>query len=193
MRVSLIVACGVLLTPTFAVAAAGLSDIVATEACWIRAPYALVKCQSEGGRYPARLVRARPMSSDEKWSLFPAGYCGIVPLDTVVDHIDQVAITPRFLVVRDRTGVFWAVALDEAVREPTQFPSLAAANEWLLQHGTAIVQENEFRPFEDVYRESRPPYSVVVPMVLIGSLVVGFVLLLKIWQRRHRRAFRGKA
>ncbi len=193
MRVSLIVACGVLLTPTFAVAAAGLSDIAATEACWIRAPYALVKCQSEGGRHPARLVRARPMSSDEKWSLFPAGYCGIVPLDTVVGDIDQVAITPRFLVVRDRTGVFWVVALDEAVREPTQFPSLAAANEWLLQHGAAIVQENEFRPFEDVYRESRPPYSVVVPMVLIGSLVVGFVLLLKIWQRRRRRAFRGKA
>ena len=193
MRVSLIVACGVLLTPTFAVAAAGLSDIAATEACWIRAPYALVKCQSEGGRYPARLVRARPMTADEKWSLFPVGYCGIVPLDTVVGDIDQVAITPRFLVVRDRTGVFWVVALDEAVREPTQFPSLAAANEWLLQHGTAIVQENEFRPFEDVYRESRPPYSVVVPMVLIGSLVVGFVLLVKIWQRRRRRAFRGKA
>ena len=133
------------------------------------------------------------MSSDEKWSLFPAGYCGIVPLDTVVGDIDQVAITPRFLVVRDRTGVFWVVALDEAVREPTQFPSLAAANEWLLQDGAAIVQENEFRPFEDVYRESRPPYSVVVPMVLIGSLVVGFVLLVKIWQRRRRRAFRGKA
>ena len=133
------------------------------------------------------------MTADEKWSLFPVGYCGIVPLDTVVDDIDQVAIAPQFLVARSRTGVFWVVGLDEAERKAVQFPSLAAANNLLVQEGAAVVQESEFRPFEAVYREYRPPFSFVVPLVIIGSLVVGFVLLLKIWQRRRRRAFRGMA
>ena len=133
------------------------------------------------------------MTADEKWSLFPVGYCGIVPLDTVVDDIDQLAITPQFLVARDRIGVFWVVRLDDAEREPMQFPSLAMVNEWLAREGAAVVQESEFRPFEAVYREYRPPFSFVVPLVLIGTPVVGFVLLVKIWQRRRRRAFRGKA
>ncbi len=133
------------------------------------------------------------MTADEKWSLFPVGYCGIVPLDTVVDHIDQVAIAPQFLVSRSRTGVFWVVALDDAEREPTQFPSLAMANEWLVQKGAAVVQESEFRPFEAVYQEYRPPFSFVVPLVLIGTLVAGFVVLLKVWRKRRRRAIRGLA
>ncbi len=133
------------------------------------------------------------MTADEKWSLFPVGYCGIVPLDTVVDHIDQVAIAPQFLVARCWTGVFWVVGLDEAERKAVQFPSLAAANNLLVQEGAAVVQESEFRPFEEVYREYRPPYSFVVPLVLIGTLVAGFVVLLKIWRRRRRRAIQGMA
>jgi len=123
------------------------------------------------------------------WSLFPTGYNGIVPLDTVVGDIDQVAITPQFLVACDRTGVFWVVELDDAERKASQFPSLAAANNLLVQEGAGVVQECEFRPFETVYQEFRPPYSVVVPLALIGSLAVGIVLLLAIWRRRRRRAF----
>ena len=40
LRTRLIVACGLLLSPAIAEAASGLSDIAATRACWVRAPYA---------------------------------------------------------------------------------------------------------------------------------------------------------
>ena len=86
-----------IVTPAVAPAAAGLSDGAATQACWIRPPYALVKCQSEGGRYPAWVVRGRPVTPDEDsyWSLLPVRFDGIVPLDAVVSDVERVAVAEK--------------------------------------------------------------------------------------------------
>src|SRR5262245_21411001 len=112
-RAWLIVTCGVLLTPAVAGAAAGLSDIAATRACWVREPYALVKCQSEGGQYPAQIVRARQRTPEEEssWSLIPVGYGDIVPLGTVGHDVDWVALTGQFIVAWQRSGRFIVVDL----------------------------------------------------------------------------------
>jgi hypothetical protein len=185
--------CGIvavaLMTPAAARAAAGLSDIMMTEACWVRAPYALVKCQSEGGRYPARVVRARPMTPDEdsSWSLVPAGYGGIVPLDTVANDVDRVALTGRFLVARQRSGRAVVVDLDAPNAEPVEFATVDAANGFLAGQGVPAVGEAEFRSFESVYREYRPrPSAVRVLVPLAGvTLLVGGVAVL--WVRRRRR------
>jgi hypothetical protein len=187
-RAWLIIVGSLFFTPAVAVSAAGLSDIAATRACWIRDPYALVKCQSEGGRYPARLVRARVATADENsfWTLFPPGYDGIVPLSTVVEDIDRVAITTRFLVARERSGVFSVVALDKPDGEPTRFPSIAGVNEFLAQVGGSALAESEFVPFEDAYQASRPPYSPIVLLVQIGVVASGAVLLLVVWRRRSQ-------
>lgn len=185
--------CGVIAllsaTPAAATAAAGISDIAATRACWVRDPYALVQCQSEGGRYPARLVRARATTSDEDsfWSLFPAGYGGIVLLETVVEDIDRVAVGPDVLVARTRTGEFWVVPLGDPPREASRFASLGAANESLLRDGRSAVAEGEFETFEAVYRASQPPPSVVVRLALVGAVVVGPVLPVVVWRWRRRR------
>ena len=181
--------CGIIallsVTPSAAPAAAGISDIAATRACWVRDPYALVKCQSEGGRYPARLVRAQPTTPEEDsfWSLFPAGYGGIVPLDTVVEDIDRVAIGPDVLVARTRAGEFWVVSLGEPAREVSRFASLGAANESLLRGGRSAEGES----FEAVYRASQPPPSVGVRLVLVGAVVVGLAVPVVVWRWRRRR------
>src|SRR5438270_13518244 len=98
-------ACGLaavvaILIPAMARAAARLTAGAATQACWLRPPYALVKCQSEGGRSPAWVVRARPVTPDEDsyWSLLPVRFDGIVPLETVVREVEGVAVADRFLV-----------------------------------------------------------------------------------------------
>jgi hypothetical protein len=173
-------ACGLaavvaMLTPALAEAAAGLSDGAATQACWIRPPYALVKCQSEGGRYPARVVRARPVAPDEDsyWALLPVRHDGIVPLDTVVSEVERVAVAGQFLVAQTTKGPVVVVNLDDASGKPVEFATAAAANEFLTSQGAAAVDEAEFRTFESVYEESRPKPSV---WAQVGSILLGVVL-----------------
>jgi hypothetical protein len=171
-----------IVTPAVAPAAAGLSDAAATQACWIRPPYALVKCQSEGGRYPAWVVQGRPVTPDEDsyWSLLPVRYDGIVPLHTVVSEVERVAVAGRFLVARTTKGPVVVVDLDDADGEPVEFATTAAANEFLSEQAAPAVDEGEFRSFESVYQESRPKpsvwarvASVLVAVVLCGAVVLG--------------------
>jgi len=177
----------VALTQSGLFAAAGLSDIAATRACWIRSPFALVKCQSENGRYPARIVRARSTTPDESssGSLVPAGYDGIVPLDTVVDNVDSVAQAGRFMVAKQRVGRVIVVDLNAPDEKPTVFATVDAANAFLARHGVLPVGEAEFRSFESVYREFGPPISLWALVNLAGGAVVcGAVFL---WARRRGR------
>lgn len=187
-----LIVCGVMLSPILARAAAGLSDIAATEACWIRPPYALVKCQSEGGRYHARLIRARPETPEEKssWSLIPAGYEGIVPIETVVSDVDQVAITTRFLVVQNSAGAFEVLDMDKAAGVPQRFATLAKANDALVGGGVERVSEGDFQPFEVVYREYRPRSWSLLVLFLLAVLAVGGVGVLVL--RRRRSHLRGR-
>jgi hypothetical protein len=180
-------ACGLaavvtILTPAMAPAAAGLSDGAATQACWIRPPYALVKCQSEGGRCPAWVVRARPVTPDEDsyWSLLPVRHDGIVPLDTVVSEVERVAVAGQFLVARTTKGPVVVVNLDDPSGKPVEFATTAAANGFLTSQAVSAVDESAFRSFESVYQESRPKPSVwtrvgsvLVAVVLCGAVVVG--------------------
>ncbi len=145
-------ACGLaavvaVLTPAVAPAAAGLSDGAATQACWVRPPYALVKCQSEGGRYPAQVVRARPVAPDEDsyWSLLPVRHDGIVPLDTVVSEVERVAVAGRFLVARTTKGPVVVVDLEGPGGRPVEFATTAAANEFLTGQAAPAVDESAFR------------------------------------------------
>jgi hypothetical protein len=170
-----------ILTPAMAEAAAGLSDGAATQACWVRPPFALVKCQSEGGRYPAWVVRARPVAPDEDsyWSLLPVRHDGIVPLDTVVSEAERVAVVGRFLVARTTKGPVVVVDLDDPSGKPAEFATAEAANEFLTSQGAA-VDEAEFRSFESVYEESRPKPSVwaqvgsaLLAVVQCAAVVVG--------------------
>src|SRR5262245_12316899 len=186
-----------ILTPAMAPAAAGLSDGAATQACWIRPPYALVKCQSEGGRYPAWVVRARPVTPDEDsyWSLLPVRHDGIVPLDTVVREVERVAVAGRFLVAQTTKGPVVVVNLDDPRGKPVEFATTAAANRFLIRQAVAAVDESAFRSFESVYREARPKPSVcarvgsvLVAVVLCGAVVVG----IRRWLiQRVRSAFEG--
>jgi len=187
----------VILAPAIAPAAAGLSDGAATQACWIRPPYALVKCQSEGGRHPAWVVRARPVTPDEDsyWSLLPVRHDGIVPLDTVVSEVERVAVTGRFLVARTTKGPVVVVNLEGPGGKPVEFATTAAANEFLTSQGVSAVDESEFRSFDSLYQESRPKPAVwarvggvLVAVVLCGAVVVG---MRRWWPvRRPRRTRR---
>jgi len=185
------------LTPAGALAAAGLSDGAATRACWIRPPYALVKCQSEGGRYPAWLVRARPVTPDEDsyWSLLPVRHDGIVPLDTVVSEVERVAVAGRFLVVQTTKGPVVVVNLEDPSGKPVEFATTAAANEFLTSQAVSAVDESAFCSFESVYQESRPKPTVwarvgsaLVAVVLCGAVMVGMRWLWLV--RRTRRTKR---
>jgi len=184
------VAVVVMLMPSAAQAAAGMSDIMATQACWVRAPFALVKCQSEGGRYAARVVRAKPTASDEdsSWSLVPVGYDGIVPLDTVVDDVDRVAFVGQFLVVRQRSGKAVVVDLVSPEATPVEFDTLDAANEFLARQGLPKVGEAELRSFESVYREFGVQPSPWINALTLGGVVLacGAAALLCVRRSRNR-------
>ncbi|VTU01218.1 unnamed protein product [Gemmataceae bacterium] len=175
------------LMPTPTLAASGLSDIAATRACWVRAPYALVKCQSEGGRYPARVVRARAVTSEDEsrsW-LIPEGFDGILPLETVANDVERVAIAGRFLIARHTCGRIVVVDMDAPNGEPGQFADVFAANEFLTRHGVPAIGEDAFRSFESVYDEFGPRHSggvVVVPLAGTALLTAAVV-----WVRRRRR------
>ena len=185
------------LSPAPGQAAAGLSDYVSTQACWIQAPFALVKCQSDRGRYPARVVLARPVTDDDAggfWDLLPkvVDYEGIVPLNDVVTDVESLARTEAFLVVKQQSGRIVVVDLDHPESPPSEFSSLDAANLFLVTKGNSGISEQDFQSFEMMYAELKAPSSM--PIVAVLGLIyfawfclvcsVGLVLLI----RRRKRA-----
>lgn len=186
------VVCILLLAPAELGAAAGISDIAATRACWVRAPYALIKCESDGGRDPARLVRARSATWTENLPGSMIAFDGIVPLDTVVDDIDRMIVTPRYFVARSEQGSYWVVDLVSPEKEPSEFTSVVGANEYMARAGDTAALERAFVPFAEVYQashasESKPTTSLAI---LYGGLIaVGMLLVAaRDWHRRRKKS-----
>jgi hypothetical protein len=148
-----------LLVPASAPAASGISDYCATKACWLRRPYALVKCQSDGGRYPAELVRARDVTPAEKssWDFFPVGHEGIVPLVTLASF-DRIAIRSRFAVLEcPSSGRMWAIIdLDDKNAKVSYCRSLREVNDRLHASRVGSVGPGDFRTFEEIHAAAKP-------------------------------------
>lgn len=172
-------------------AASGISDMASTQACWVGGQYALAKTQTEGGRYPARLVRARPVNDGDIWAFPPNDFEGIVPIDTLVSDVERVAITPRFAVVARASGGYAVVDLTRENGEAQAFDSLDAVNRHTRAAGADPLRPEEFRTFDEVYRVLRPQRDF--PWVLVtGGAIMSLTLATAAirWRYRTRRGRR---
>lgn len=174
----------VLMTPANAMALAGLSDSLGTDACWINPPYALVKYRTGNQRYLTVVVRARSTTPSEDRAFLPVGYDGIVPLDELIVDVGKVAFTGRFLVAWEGSGVVAILDLADSAGEPSRFATLSAANEFLSQSGVQGVNQTDFRSFESVYWEYGlwPVLWKAVLLLCVGLLLCGALVL---WARGH--------
>lgn len=138
-------------------AAAGISDALATQGCWLRPPYALLKCQSEGGWYPASLIRGRGKRSWDEWA-----YDGIVFEQEVASQVERVALTPRFAVLEvcwGKAPSFEVVDLTDPDATVVRLAGEDEVRRYLGEHGEGGAPLR-FQSFEEVYRERGPATSL---------------------------------
>ncbi len=168
-------------------AAAGISDALATEGCWLRPPYALLKCQSDGGRYKARLVRGRRATVTDLFA-----YDGIVPLETVENEIERVALTTRFAVMETGWGGRLRHSLIDLTDEKAQtvyHEGEAELSRYLVEHGeggTAL----QFQTFEVLYRDRSPSWTTF--WLVIGCGLVVLSTWIVCWLRHLNRSKRQR-
>ncbi|HWG41450.1 MAG TPA: hypothetical protein VN688_01600 [Gemmataceae bacterium] len=164
-------------------AAAGLSDILATRACWLQPPYAVSKCYSHtGGPYHADLFLGRPEQSSDLFS-----YDGIVHVDLVASGLSRIAVTRRYIVVEyvGSEPSFGVIDIQAGSVEPVHLRSHAELQRYLGEQGQD-EQEVHFQTFEEVYYERGPWWSVYFIELICLSLLLFILGLTMTWIFRRR-------
>jgi hypothetical protein len=180
----------------------GYSDAGATRACWLERPYALVKCKTSRTagefHYPAQLVRGRDVLPDDA----VMDHDGIVTVEVVMDDIDRLAITPRYLIaelrpIRYKKGEsddwqelrpFAVLDLTDARATPVRFDSREDL-EAFLRGRPDVPVPLRFQTFEEVYAERGPGWvsgyglGYAVLLLLGGAGAFGAVA---VWRSRRR-------
>lgn len=168
-------------------AASGLSDWLATRACWLQPPYAVSKCYSRsGGPYNADLFLGRPSQDGDMWD-----YDGIVHVQSVASNLSRVAVTPRHLIV-EYAGLNPSFGIIDSQRgsvKPVDLKSWDQLRQYLKQQG-----ENgegiHFQTFEEIYRERVPWWwnhtTELGGLIFLLLVALGLVM---IWRVRRKRRF----
>jgi hypothetical protein len=148
----------------------------ASQVCWVRKPYALSRSEGRSGRQRfviTSLIRARESAGD------------IVQLETVIDDVKRVAVTPRYLVLERGGGwryKYTVIDLDAEKSAPVDCETSEDLQRFLGERTDSALPPR-FQTFEEVYREQEPWWprralvclaAVVFVLGLIGLAVAVF-------------------
>ncbi len=164
-------------------AAAGISDMAATRACWLRPSYAVSKCYSHtGGPYPMHLFLGRPSQFSDIWSTD-----GIVEISSVASNLSRIALTRRYIVVEyaGSEPSFGVIDPQAGSVEPIHLRSQAELQRYLHEQGED-EEALHFQTFEEIHRERGPWWKVYAAELVFLSVLVLFVVLVMAWIFRQR-------